>query len=135
MQNISNFPVMPRQCPSCPFRTDADGRHPDPELVSRIQQRCFSEASQICHHPRTHGNQQTHLCRGARDFQIQIFYRLGVLKTPTDKAWEDAKLNLLLKPRSLTGLGTLESKQRRSLLNSIADKSFHTNCQFLKSGL
>jgi hypothetical protein len=56
-------------------------------LVNRIQQQCLTEASQICHHPHLHGKPETHLCRGARDFQLQIFHRLGVIEAPTDKAW------------------------------------------------
>ena len=102
MTDIPNFPVMPRRCPTCPFRTDERDRYPDKailqrgasplqscraELVAKIQQRCLSEASQICHHPRLQGKAETHLCRGARDFQIEIFYRLGVLDAPTDEAW------------------------------------------------
>lgn len=90
MQDIFNLPVMAAQCPTCPFRVEAGGRHPDPQLVSRIQLRCLTEASQICHHPRLQGKPETHLCRGARNYQIEIFYRLGLLDEPTDAAWARA---------------------------------------------
>lgn len=89
-QDTSKFPVMPAQCPTCPFRTDANGRHPDVRLVSRIQLRCLTEASQICHHPRSQGKLETHLCRGTRDYQLQLFHRMGILDAPTDEAWERA---------------------------------------------
>lgn len=45
------------------------------------------EASQICHHPRLHGHTETHLCRGARDHQLVVFHRMGVIDAPTDEAW------------------------------------------------
>lgn len=84
---INTFPVMKTQCQTCPFRSDSTGNYPDPMLVSKIQQQCLTTASQICHHPRLMGKPETHLCRGARDFQNTIFYRLGVLESPTDHAW------------------------------------------------
>jgi len=97
---IADFPVCAAQCSTCPFRVDASGRHPDPQLVSRIQLRCLTEASQICHHPRLQGKPETHLCRGARDYQLQIFHRLGLLDTPTDAAWERAISQLKLEEAS-----------------------------------
>lgn len=90
--NVKNWPVMQAQCPTCPFRTDARGRHADPELVGRIQTQILTEASQICHHPSLSGQRETHLCRGARDFQLMIFHRLGVLKAPTDQCWQATRL-------------------------------------------
>lgn len=87
MQEVCNFPVMGAQCPTCPFRIDARGRHPDPQLVNQIQLRCLTKASQICHHPRLQGKPETHLCRGARNYQIEILHRLGLLDAPTDTAW------------------------------------------------
>jgi hypothetical protein len=50
------------------------------------------EASQICHHPLLSGKKETHICRGARDFQLEIFYRLGVIDSPTDEAWKQHSL-------------------------------------------
>lgn len=78
---------MKRQCQSCPLRTDKRGRYPDPHLAASVQARAIAQASQICHHPRLKGKRETHLCRGARDYQLMIFYRIGFLTEPTDKAW------------------------------------------------
>lgn len=86
--NISDYPVMSTKCETCPFRTNDKGRHPDGALAAQIQQKCLTKASQICHHPRLSEQNQTHLCRGARDFQLEIFYRIGVINEPTDAAWE-----------------------------------------------
>lgn len=86
--DISDYSVMKKQCSTCPFRTDEQGRHLDVELVGKIQQQCLMEASQICHHQRRRGEEERRLCRGARDYQLQIFHRLGMLAEPTDKEWE-----------------------------------------------
>lgn len=91
LQDITNFPVMQKKCSSCPFREDTDGKCNDPKLVERIKKDVLQEASQICHHPRLSDKEETHLCRGARDFQLQIFHRIGFLETPTDLAWETKK--------------------------------------------
>ena len=89
--DITNFPVMPNKCETCPFRFNNQGRHPDERLVARVQQDVIANARQICHHPRLLGKPETHLCRGARDFQLQVFYRLGYLAEPTDECWEQIR--------------------------------------------
>jgi len=86
--NTRDWKVMRTQCATCPFRINAYGRHNDPALVTKIQARCLSEASQICHHPRLKGRRETRLCRGARNFQLAIFHRIGFLVAPTDAAWD-----------------------------------------------
>lgn len=86
-----NYEVMHRRCSTCPFNTDKNGRHSDPALVNKITKRITSEANQICHHPALFGKEETHLCRGARDYQLDIFWKLGVLKEPTDEAWAIAQ--------------------------------------------
>lgn len=81
--NIQGWPVMPAMCASCPF-----GPNGDRDLESAVISRTILQASQICHHPRLHGKRETHLCRGARDVQLTILYRLGYLEEPTDAAFE-----------------------------------------------
>ena len=87
MVDIKNFRVMKKRCPTCPFGKKGQ-RDRCPSIASRVREQCLSQASQICHHPALHGNSQTHLCRGARDFQLEIFHRLGVLEDKTDQAWD-----------------------------------------------
>lgn len=79
------WPVMDAMCVTCPFRKDGDI-----ELRNRVMQRTILRASQICHHPALSGKKQTHLCRGARDQQLTILYRMGILSEPTDKAFSEA---------------------------------------------
>lgn len=89
--NIRNFPTMRSKCATCPFREDVDGVNT--ELAATVLNRIM-EASQVCHHPVLYGKKQTHLCRGARDVQLQIFYSLGVIEAATDEAWDKARERL-----------------------------------------
>ena len=36
----------------------------------------------------THIEKTTGFCRGARNFQLGVFARLGVIEEPTDEAWK-----------------------------------------------
>ncbi len=78
--------VMPTQCKTCPFREDGWA-----VLRPGIERRLLSGINQTCHSSGiAHGEPDTHLCRGARDFLLQFFHRIGFLDEPTDAAW-DAK--------------------------------------------
>ena len=81
---------MKKRCSTCPLNKDENGRDQSPQIAAKVKNQCLTEASQICHHPRLHGKAESHLCRGARDFQLQIFHRLGILEEPTDESWEKA---------------------------------------------
>lgn len=84
--NVQGWPVMKSCYSTCPF-----GEGGDQELKDTIIQRIAGmAASQICHHPRMHGKKETHLCRGARDFQLTILHRMGMIAEPTDEAFKEA---------------------------------------------
>ena len=89
-RNIKAWPVMASKCASCPFNPDGDV-----SLRNAVMGRTLLQASQICHHPRIHGKKETHLCRGARDEQLTILYRLGWLSEPTDEAFNAASERIL----------------------------------------
>ena len=91
MTDITEFPVMKKKCATCPFRENEQGRYNDPQLVNRIKTDVLTEVSQICHHPRLDGKEETHLCRGARDFQLEIFHQIGFLDAQTDESWNEQK--------------------------------------------
>ena len=77
------MPIMAQRCSTCPFNPDGDQ-----ELRSKIMQRVVTEASQTCHSTGVmHGRPDTHLCRGARDFQLEYLHRIGFLAEPTDACW------------------------------------------------
>jgi hypothetical protein len=79
------YPLMAQQCKTCPFRAGADARLQD-QITSRLL-----ETNQMCHAPRLVGKRETHLCRGGRDWQLQVFYRLGLLEEENDAAWAAAQ--------------------------------------------
>jgi hypothetical protein len=83
---IKSWPVRKAMCPSCPFREGGDR-----QLAARVLVRTLFKASQICHHPRLSGGKQHELCRGARNEQLTLLCRMGLLPAPTDAAFK-AKL-------------------------------------------
>lgn len=85
-----DMPIMASKCASCPF-----GENGDIELRNRVIARTLGKPSQICHHPALHGKKQTHLCRGARDEQLTILYRLGLLSEPTDATFTETSNRVL----------------------------------------
>lgn len=83
--DISKHPVMPEKCKSCPFRSN-------PELAATVTDRILTDGSQMCHS--TGWPMSTHLCRGARDVQLSVFYAIGFLSAPTDEAWSAKRKEL-----------------------------------------
>ena len=81
-------PIMKANCPTCPFREDA--RQDQRELAESVKARIGFSASQICHHPVLAGSPETHLCRGARDWQLDLLCRMNFIKAPTDEAYAAA---------------------------------------------
>lgn len=78
MQNITNMKVNAKRCSTCPFNEDGCI-----EIRNVVMQRIMElQTSQLCHH-----TDNTTLCRGARNWQKQIFYRLGFLDDESDKTW------------------------------------------------
>lgn len=82
-------PVMPKHCATCPFH--AAGWT---ELRGLLSERAL-RAAPLCHSSgrkalQPGGPARAHVCRGARDLQLQIMYRLGFLAAPTDEAWQAA---------------------------------------------
>lgn len=80
------MPVMKARCKTCPFN-----EHGAKDVEAAVTARLLS-CSQHCHgsgHPAINGKDATHLCRGARDYQLQIMYRLGFISAPTDEAWNE----------------------------------------------
>jgi hypothetical protein len=72
-----------------------------------LTESALTEATRICHstgkdnafHKRT--GLPEHVCRGARDVQLQHFFVLGVIERPTDEAWNDSRVKLGMKPQEV----------------------------------
>lgn len=79
---------MPEKCKTCPFRDE----NRDTGIAAAVTERVLSDGSQVCHS--TGWPKGTKLCRGARDVQLQVMYRLGVISAPTDAAWDTKRKEL-----------------------------------------
>jgi hypothetical protein len=84
--------VMPAQCASCPWRDDGGILHEQPEMLAHLQRQVIEvpAGNQFCHAPAFAGQPEDKICRGARNFQLKVFYNIGFLPEPTDQAWREA---------------------------------------------
>lgn len=86
-------PVMKAMCSTCPWRHGS----PAAFLRADLEERSLHE-SRICHS--TGGSHvfeeakpvsaEPMICRGSRNFQLQLMCGLGVIAEPTDQAWAEA---------------------------------------------
>ncbi len=91
MRDVRKLLIMPKKCKTCPFNDDGCK-----ELRKTVEARLL-EVSQTCHSTgvaRTPPRKDTHICRGARNYQNEMMYRLGVISAPTDEAWEAKRKEL-----------------------------------------
>jgi hypothetical protein len=83
-------PVMPKMCRTCPFRKGS----PYAFLREDLTNSALTTSSRICHSTGSNNainlrtGKEPKLCRGARDVQLEVFFKLGVIKAPTDEAWD-----------------------------------------------
>lgn len=86
---MNSLPVRKEKCKTCPFRNDGWT-----DLQSLLVKRALSEASPICHSTgkalvRHNGEKlKAHICRGARNIQLQFFHSIGFLAKATDECWQ-----------------------------------------------
>lgn len=91
--STDNLSVRESMCPTCPFKPGSKTAF----LKADLELSARTEASRVCHstgsnnafHART--GLPEHICRGARDIQLEQFHVLGVIAEPTDDAWNDAR--------------------------------------------
>jgi len=101
IRDITGLPVMSARCKTCPFNPSgcAAVRH-------NVVMNTLKGINQTCHSSGcAHGKVDTHLCRGARDYQLHLFHALGVLTAPTDEAWREAVEKYALHPNTLAPEG------------------------------
>lgn len=97
----TELPIQKQMCATCPFRLGVAEKYA--RLAGVIGESAMTEATRICHstgsnnafHRRT--GKPEHVCRGARDLQLQMFHRFGFISAPTDEAWEAKCIELGLK--------------------------------------
>lgn len=81
-------------CGSCPFREGSKYEF----LKADLTERSVTEA-RICHSTGSNAiNSNTgfpdHICRGSRDFQLQLFASIDLLDALTDEAWNARRIAL-----------------------------------------
>lgn len=80
-RDTRRMPVRKRRCATCVFKDECDGGiHLADGRRDEIRLNLLRGINQICHH----GNAS--ICRGGRDFQLQVFHRMGLIPEPTDAA-------------------------------------------------
>lgn len=113
---MKDLPVRATQCSTCPFKKGSGEQYEC--LAPTLTVQIMESSSHICHqtgsnnafHART--GQPPHLCRGARDIQLQMFCALGAIAEPTDEAWNTARVEIGMKPLVIKDPGPMkESKQ------------------------
>ena len=79
------MPIMREMCETCPFREDRDGVD---EVRTGVMQRVLTEGSQTCHSTGIANGEphDSHLCRGARNFQLEVFPELFEVVAAVDDA-------------------------------------------------
>src|SRR6185437_14590685 len=93
-------PVRKTMCATCPFRDGSGTEYLRADLLASA----LTQGSRICHstgsnnafHHRT--GKPERICRGARDAQIEFFFRIGFIEAATNAAWEK-KLKQIRNPK------------------------------------
>lgn len=88
-RKITGCTVRKTMCETCPFRANGDK-----QLAGIVLERTLLKASQICHHHALHGEEAHELCRGARNEQLTLLHRMGLIDAPTDAAFENTSRQL-----------------------------------------
>jgi hypothetical protein len=97
--NSRDMPLRETKCATCPFKAGSKYAC----LANDLAASAMTEASRICHstgtnaiHRRT--GKKPHLCRGARDLQLNLMAALKVISEPTDEAWNEQRVKIGMKP-------------------------------------
>lgn len=88
---IKSFKLRTNQCDSCPFKQDSS--YHNPGILSRICEYLLNSENHVCH---TTGK---HICRGGRNYQLEIWARKGIIKEPTDTALFEAMRTEGIEPK------------------------------------
>lgn len=89
---VKDLPLRLTKCSSCPFRPGSKYAY----LAADLAESAMTKGSRICHSTGSNGllgrtGKPEHLCRGARDVQLQAMFALRVIDAPTDEAWNLAR--------------------------------------------
>lgn len=90
MSNIitSDAKVRHRQCETCPFLKG--GLDLGISKMNEIHTYLLQGANHLCHSDQSHKT----VCRGGRNWQLEMFHRIGWLSEPTNSALRTAMENM-----------------------------------------
>ena len=88
----SPMPTQPTMCGSCVFREDGNQVKLSPGRLDEIRAYTIQGMPHQCHHPQLHGKPGEVGCRGARDYLLTMWYRMGLIPQPSDEALETERL-------------------------------------------
>jgi len=83
--------IHPNPCKTCPFTTPNIIR---PEKMTEICQYLVEGVNHLCHNDRTNKT----VCRGGRNFQLQIWAAMRLIESPTDASLKTAMIKVNVKP-------------------------------------
>lgn len=79
INNVSELPVMPSHCKTCPFKPNKNGFWQNASLATEVIERNLFNSQQICHGTETGPNRQPHnRCKGYYDYAFEMYDRLGM---------------------------------------------------------
>lgn len=86
-----------RQCASCPFGPPSAKRIIlSEERLAEIRAYLAQGMSHMCHSDSSNNT----VCRGGRNFQLQVFCEIGIIPEPTDAALREAMRKAGVEPRN-----------------------------------
>lgn len=97
--NAKNLPLRETKCGTCPFRPGSKYA----KLADDLAASALNDCSRVCHSTGTNAiggktGIKSHLCRGARDVQLNLMALLKVIDEPTDEAWNEKRVECGMKP-------------------------------------
>jgi len=87
-------PVAEKMCGSCIFRSDGNQANIRPGRLDEIRTYLLNGKAHQCHGPQIKGKRTSIVCRGGRDYQLQVWSRMGLITEATDEALEDTMRKL-----------------------------------------
>jgi hypothetical protein len=85
-------------CKTCIFRPQGQRLEISPMRFAEIQEYLIQGQPHTCHTENPREPPSGYVCRGARNYQLQIWHRYGMITEPTDAALETAMRSLGIEP-------------------------------------
>jgi hypothetical protein len=75
---VCELPIMKQFCKSCPFKPNERGVWQNAPLASKVIERTLFNSQQICHGTEGEKREPKNRCKGAYDYNFEIYKRLGL---------------------------------------------------------